>query len=528
MNRRMVGLPSLKWVYDGSGTLASKIWFDYDWGSSSAHLVATPQNPVQHDSAYDINFAAGRGNLVLVLRFDLTDPDNTANKAMQYKYGYDTNGSLAFTRDHLWHQTNLSYQDSFSDSNNHNTFAYATTVTDPDGYSSTAQYNFDFGATTRTQSPTPAGQTQGRIQSFSYDNAARVERITIANTNAYTRYIYGPYYMQSFSAVNNVADESYACQVFDGAGRVTSQSANHPGSTGGYIGQLTTYDVMGRAIQQSKPTEITGNWVPVGDDSAWVYTTQAYDWKGRSTLTTLPDGSTRENTYGGCGCAGGEVTTVRDENGRRRKLTNDVLDRLKQVDELNWDQSVYSTTTYSYNVRDQLTQISQAGQIRSFAYDPHGRLQTRTTPEQGATSYTYFANDMVQTITDARGATTTFNYNNRDLVTGISYGVPSGVAATPNVTFGYDAAGNRTSMTDGLGSVSYVYDQLSRLTSETRTFTGVGSFALSYGYNLADELTSITNQWGAQVPVGPSVFPVPVTPASPVTSTVWPTALLVV
>src|SRR5262249_33776594 len=159
--------------------------------------------------------------------------------------------------------------------------------------------------------------------------------------------------------------------------------------------------------------EITGGWTPVGDDSTWIYTTQAYDWKGRPTLTTLPDGATTDVTYGGCGCAGGEVTTVRDERGRRRQLTNDVLGRVKQGDELNWDQTVYSSTTYSYNVRDQLTQINQAGQIRSFAYDSHGRLQSRTTPEQGATTYTYFANDSLQTITDPRGATTTFSYNNR-------------------------------------------------------------------------------------------------------------------
>jgi RHS repeat-associated protein len=95
---------------------------------------------------------------------------------------------------------------------------------------------------------------------------------------------------------------------------------------------------------------------------------------------------------------------------------------------------------------------------------------------------------------DARGVITTFAYNNRDLVTNITYGVPAGVAATPNVSFGYDAAGNRTSMTDGLGSVSYVYNTLSQMTSETRTFTGVtGIFILSYGYNLAGELTSLTN-----------------------------------
>ncbi|HEX7772370.1 MAG TPA: hypothetical protein VF435_08100, partial [Pyrinomonadaceae bacterium] len=73
--------------------MASKTSFDYDW--SSAHLVATPA--VGHDSSYDINFVAGRGNLVLVRRFELTDPENTAGKATESKYGYDTNGSLAFT-----------------------------------------------------------------------------------------------------------------------------------------------------------------------------------------------------------------------------------------------------------------------------------------------------------------------------------------------------------------------------------------------------------------------------------------------
>src|SRR5207302_2988893 len=62
-----------------------------------------------------------------------------------------------------------------------------------------------------------------------------------------------------------------------------------------------------------------------------------------------------------------------------------------------------------------------------------------------------------------------------------------------NGSFAYDAAGNRTSMNDGLGSQSYVYDSLSRMTSETRSFNGVGTFTLSYDYNLAGELKKITD-----------------------------------
>jgi RHS repeat-associated protein len=56
-------------------------------------------------------------------------------------------------------------------------------------------------------------------------------------------------------------------------------------------------------------------------------------------------------------------------------------------------------------------------------------------------------------------------------------------------------------MYDGQGSVMYSYNSLAQLTSETRTLGGP-SFTLSYGYNLAGELNSITNPFGAQVGYG--------------------------
>src|SRR5258708_27924685 len=63
-------------------------------------------------------------------------------------------GSNIWTEDASWHRTQISYSDAFSDGNNsRNTLAFPTRVTDPDGYSSTAQYNFDFGAITRTHVP---------------------------------------------------------------------------------------------------------------------------------------------------------------------------------------------------------------------------------------------------------------------------------------------------------------------------------------------------------------------------------------
>lgn len=499
IDRRVLGLLREVIVYDVNNVPQSKVWHDYDW-SNDDYWVATPQPATQHDAS---GTSAGRGNLCWIGRWDVSDVNNFDKTSRSY-IKYNRTGSVTKIEDHYGQGPAISYTDSFSDTVNRNTFAYPTIVTDADGFQSLTKYNFDFGSVTWTQTPSPnVGQT-APTRSFAYDSATRLQQITNGLNGAYIRWVYptNSTSVQSFTTLVAGAGEAYSVRISDGAGRVRGGAMDHPGSSGLYRGQFFIYNNMGRMVQQSNPTEMNGSWSAVGDDSAWVYTSQAFDWNGRPTVTTMADGSTRESVYSGCGCAGGEVVTLRDERGRRRKLTMDVLGRLKQLEELDWSQSPYATTTYTYNVRDQLRTINQAGQTRDLEYDGHGRLFRRTTPEQGVTTYSYLANGRMQTITDARGATTTFSYNNRRLVTGISFGVPAGVAATSNVTAGYDAAGNRTSMTDGLGSVSYVYDQLSRMTSETRTFTGVGSFQLSYAYNLAGQLTSITNPWNAQVGYG--------------------------
>jgi YD repeat-containing protein len=430
--------------------------------------------------------------------------------------GHNTAGSTTFARDPLQHQTSLSYADSFSDYVNRNTFAYPTTVTDADGYSSTTQYHYDMGVLTRAQDP------KGAVRTTSYDAAGRVSRIDISN-GAYTRYVYPTAQTQvdTYTLIQTGGGELYSTSVLDGAGRVRATASSFPGSTGGYRGQLIVYDVMGRAVQQSNPTEITSAWVPVGDDAAagWLYSSQSYDWKGRTRVSTNTDQTTRETTYGGCGCAGGEVMTIRDEMNRRQRMTYDVLGRLVKAESLNFDQSVYATRTDTYNARDQITRIfvqqgtSGTGQETLMTFDGHGRLQTRKAPiEESATVYAYCADDTVQKVTDPRGASSTYTYNGRHLVGTITYAKPGGSAAqgpdesnaiplVPPGGFDYDEAGNRLSMTDGLGRVDYVYDTWSRLTSETRLFNDFpGSpYPLTYDYNLAGQLKMVTDPFGKAI-----------------------------
>jgi RHS repeat-associated protein len=514
IDRRLIGFVSGKYLYDAGDNLQAKSLYWYDWAS---HLEATSTQALpQHDTAnYGTTFTLGRGNLVCATRFDVNDPNNAYNTIVENKWAYNTTGSVTLMRDQLWHQTTISYADSFADGTNRNSFAYPTQVTDADSNQSFFQYDFYLGAATRIQSPSPNAGQSAPYQTLLYDVAGRLERLTSSVNGAFKRWVYWSDNLQvySFESINAVADEAYSSTFYDGIGNVRATARSHPGSSGGYSAQYTYYDVMNRVVQQSNPTEINPYFQATGDDATgWQWTLQQYDWKGRPTIATLPGGATIENSYDGCGCAGGAVTTTRDERGRRKRMTADALGRLKQVEELNWDQSVYATSSYTYDVQDQLTRIDQQGSVRTFDYDGHGRLWKRTTPEQGQTEYAYNTDDTLQWLKDARGAKTTFGYNGRHLLTSVSYDLSGvsgsgSVAPTPNVIYAYDAAGNRRQMTDGLGTATYEYDQLSRLTAETRRFNDTlpqsplanNSYRFSYTFNLADELASATNPFGSQV-----------------------------
>ena len=329
--------------------------------------------------------------------------------------------------------------------------------------------------------------------------------------------------VQAFTKVDSLSEETWVQHYLDGADRERLTISEHPGSTGGLRASYNVFDIVGRVVEASRPTEINGYWQPTGDDVAgYIHSQQAYDWKGRPTVTTNPDNTTKQVSYMGCGCAGGDVVTIQDEGQvnsgtlqhRQQQVFNDVLGRTAKTQAFNWDGSLYSTTTTKYNVRDQVTSLLEyqgaettdgscpigTCQQAWASYDGYGRISQQKRPvESNPTTWIYNGDDTLSSITDARGVIATASYNNRHLVTGISYSAPAGVTAAASVGFDYDEAGNRRWMTDGMGRMDYVYDTLSRLKTETRQFNGLGSFALNYDYNVAGELNSITDPFGHQV-----------------------------
>ncbi len=172
LNARVIGLPWRVQIYEGGGPLVSKRQFYYDWGCWHLEDISGATIP-QHDPAYNTSYAAGRGNLVLVQRFDVNDPDSANGTHVEFKYSYNKMGSPVGTIDAGWNQVNIAYTDSFSDGNNsRNTYAYPTTVTDAEGYASTTQYNYDFGAVTLTRAP-----SSGTGAGVSYVDVARTYRL---------------------------------------------------------------------------------------------------------------------------------------------------------------------------------------------------------------------------------------------------------------------------------------------------------------------------------------------------------------
>ncbi len=543
-NLRIIGLVSEKTLYEvnpgtGAETLMSRVSYGYDESGSLQGSDA----PIQHDNTnFSSSFVSGRANVSSVTRHNVETSQSTTSTIK-----YNTAGAVVKTTDPLGHSVSVDYTDQFSangqdldSSGGFSTLAYPTTVTDPDGFTSTTRYNYAFGGATRKQTPRPnetttqAGNQNGPEQITEYDSFGRLIKIRNTFNGAYTRFEYHPTYTEAFATVKTLGDDAHSMQFFDGAGRIIGKVRNHPDSVGGFSAQRIYYDKMGRIVKQSNPTETNASgtnpyaWSATGDDDpangglSWKYSQQTYDWKGRPLVTTHPDNTTKSFNYAGCGCAGGEVVTLTDEGTidgvgvakrRQQRIYSDVLGRKIKTELLNWEGgAVYSATVNTYNARDQITVVRQwAGvengsgvvyQDTTMGYDGYGRLETKHLPEYDFgtnTTFAYNDDDTVHSVTDPRGASATYGYNNnRHLVTSIVYSAPYGIISSPNVAFSYDAAGNRVLMTDGLGSQSYSYNQLSQMTSETRTFAAPfnHSYTLGYEYNYAGEVKIFTNSVG--------------------------------
>jgi len=143
--------------------------------------------------------------------------------------------------------------------------------------------------------------------------------------------------------------------------------------------------------------------------------------------------------------------------------------------------SPWGTTSYTYDALNRLSSLTNPdGKIVTFGYDALGRRTRLTYPNGTETTYAYdAASQLTQVLHRKIADSTALAFNN----------------------YGYDLAGNRTSMQDLTGNHGYGYDDLHRLTSashpslpnETFAYDAVGNrlndaVMANYQYNAANRL----------------------------------------
>jgi RHS repeat-associated protein len=327
-----------------------------------------------------------------------------------------------------------------------------TAVTDPEGDTTTMSYDGRGNMLTRTL---PLGNTQVWTYDSLNDPTTYVDAEGHETTYAYDgkgNLLEVEYPDQTTASETHEPSDGAVTSSTDAAGDTTHYSYDAAGDLTAAIsplGEKTTYsyDGAGRRMTMVSPR---GN--AAGANPSEYTTTFGYDADDRLTRVTDPEGHLTEIGYD----AVGNRTSLTDPDHDTTSWEYDAENELTAVTDAAGD-----TTHYSYDpAGNRESSTTPMGHRTTYGYDAAGRLTSVTDPLGHETTYGYDADGRRDLLTDAVGAGTTYTYDADGELTGRSYS-----DATPAVTFSYDAAGDRTGMSDGTGTTTFGYDSLDRLTS---------------------------------------------------------------
>jgi RHS repeat-associated protein len=234
------------------------------------------------------------------------------------------------------------------------------------------------------------------------------------------------------------------------------------------------YDLVGRRTQMSDPTGTT-TWTldPLGRttqvSSPQGTIAYGYDEAGRRTQMTVPAVA---------GAPGGVVSYGYDQAGRVATVTDAAVAGAPATVSLSYladgrvdrvDRSNGVSTRYGYDAAGRVIDMSHAtaaGELVGFGYvlDANGNRVGVASRHAGvgvvSETYTLDELDRLTTVTSSTAGTS---------------------------SYGYDAAGNRTRVSNAAGDTTATFDAAQRLTATTGS-----SGTVTYGYDLAGNLTSVS------------------------------------
>jgi RHS repeat-associated protein len=336
--------------------------------------------------------------------------------------------------------------------------------------------------------------------------------------------------------------------LLDGLGRVSSKIL--VSDPDGQTTANTIYDSNGRLLKVSNPYHSTS-------DPTYGLEINAYDGLDRLIQTTHADGHISDVYYGvAVGSVGGATSQLCstssygigypvlkiDEAGNKLQSWTDGFGRLIEADEPDSNNNLTVGTCYSYDLNNNLTEVVQGSETRSFTYDTISRVTSKTEPESGTTCFYYATSvgscgspssgglcsgDLSEVCLRVRPApnqpnpnvtvTTTYSYDQFNRLTTKAYS--DGV--TPTAHFRYDQTSQwGFSLGNSIGRLVeaytdpgntwaaeiFGYDPMGRVLLNnqcTPANCGTSNNPVNYTYDLLGDMESYTNGAGVTVTQSP-------------------------
>jgi RHS repeat-associated protein len=474
------------YTYDPSGDLVkqtapSPLNYTQEWAYNATGEVTSYTDGRGHTTSYDYAGSGDTGYQVGELK-TITDPDTNTTTYTYYQpgasaakvglahtvqdargktttYDYDSDGNLASATSDLGNETTMTYDASGRVETRVDPRGNATGGT-PSDYTTTWTYN----DANQVASVTNA---RNHTTTYSYDPAGNL--LAMRTPDGLTSYGYD--------------DANQLTSIEDPRGHTedrTYEPGGHLASTTSPQGSRTTYgyDSAGELTSMVTPRGHETGATP--SDYTWTYT---YDEDGDQVTATHPDAGTSTITY-------------------------DALDR-----PTDWEDPLTHTTSVTYDGDGNVAQrIQDMGEHWDYTYDGENRVLTATDPRSKTTTYQYEPTGQLLSTTTAAGNETSYAYDDDERLETMVTPRGNLTGATPadyTWTYGYDPAGNQTTIQDPDGNpetvktydadnnltsvqtprgntTSYTYDKMDRL--KTVVAPGSGSPTTSYDYNANGDL----------------------------------------
>ncbi|GGZ37627.1 hypothetical protein GCM10010343_75800 [Streptomyces avidinii] len=300
--------------------------------------------------------------------------------------------------------------------------ATAMTTTNPLGHAVSNQIDPLRGQ------PTKITDANGKITTTAYDALGRVTKAWAPNWTAETNpgqpsHIFeytvrndGPNVVTSKTLTH---DKKYSVlhSIQDGLLRERqTQTQTRTPEEGGRLVTETFYDTRGLAWRHSGVYYADGVPSPglvTGQELTYPASTDTlFDGAGRPT-TVIAKHLGKETKRTTTSYTGDTTTVVPPQGGTTTTTVVDALGRTVETKQYtDAARTTSQSTTYTYNKRGQLAQVTDPGNAKwTYTYDVRARQTEVNDPDKGVTKTAYDAGDRVTDVTDARGVTLHTDYD---------------------------------------------------------------------------------------------------------------------